>query len=184
MLALPDHRHRHAFDPGGMLAGEGGRCQHLVGRIDMHVILLRGIGKIGDTLHQRIVGARNVHAIVDDVARVGHPLAADDELVFDALAEGIARAAVIAGDTDAAFDGRGEILYLFLLDLRHRHDRNDQRQVVDRRIGEGFGRVFQIDLEPVLLQHVADDMGAFLRLVPAPAAPDDQCLAHSHSSSN
>ena len=40
MVALPNYRHDHPFDPVSMLAGEGGGCQDLIGRIHMHVILL------------------------------------------------------------------------------------------------------------------------------------------------
>ena len=101
--------------------------------------------------------------IVDDVAGMSHPLAADDELVVDGVAEGIAHAAVIAGEADAALDRRGEVLDLFLLDLRHREDRHDQAEIMDRGIGEEPRcRVLDIDLEAVFLEHGLDDFGALL----------------------
>ena len=41
-------------------------------------------------------------AVVDDVAGMGDPLAAAHELVVDAVAEGVAHAAVIAGEANPA----------------------------------------------------------------------------------
>ena len=97
--------------------------------------------------HDRIVGLGDVDAVVDDVAGVGDPLAAAHELVLDALAEGVAHAAVIAGEADAAAHGRREVLDLLLLDLRHGDDRHDRLMSAMRRIGEGLGRVLDVDLE-------------------------------------
>lgn len=53
---------------------------------------------------------------------------------------------------------------------------------MDGGVGKRLGAVFEIDLEAVLLEHGLDDFGALLRLMPAPAAPDDQCFTHSLSS--
>ena len=178
---LPDDRHDDAFDPRRVLAGKKCRGQHLVRRIDMHVVLLGAIGEIVDPLHDRVVAPGDVDAVVDDVAGVGDPLAAAHELVVDRVAEGVAHAAVIAAEPDAASHRLGRGCELLLLDLRHGVDRHDQAQVGDRRVGEGFGRVLDVDLEAFLLEHAADDVGALLGLVPAPAAPDDQCLAHCSS---
>ncbi|ENN84128.1 hypothetical protein RHSP_78414 [Rhizobium freirei PRF 81] len=178
VFALPGNRHDDAVDPIGMIASKGGGGQHLVRRVDMHVILLRRVGEIGDPLHDRVVRARDIDRVVDDVAGMGDPLAADDELILDAFTERVASTAMIAGDADAAFDRGSEVLHLFLLDLRHGDDRHDQAEIVDRGIGEGLGAVFEVDLEAVLFQHVADDMGAFLRFVAAPATPDDKCFTH------
>src|SRR5579863_602604 len=79
---------------------------------------------------------------------MGDPLAAAHELIVDRLSERVAHAAVITGKTDAATHGGRQIVDLFLLDLRHRVDRHDKAHVGDRRICEGFGRVFDITLKP------------------------------------
>ena len=97
--------------------------------------------------HDRVVGPRDVDAVVDDVAGVGDPLAAAHELVFDRLAERVAHAAVIAGEADAAAHGPGEVRHLVLLDLRHRVDRHDQAQVVDARGRRRPRRGLQAHLE-------------------------------------
>src|SRR5271165_755757 len=102
MPALPDDGHHNAGRPRRIFAGKRGGRQNLVRRIDMHVILLGPVRKSGDALHDRIVGPRDVDAIVDDVAGMGDPLTAAHEVVLDALAERVAHAAVIAGETDAA----------------------------------------------------------------------------------
>ena len=118
------------------------------------------------------------NSVVDDAAGMGDPLAAAHELIVDAVAEGVAHAAVIAAEPDAAAHRGSEVLDLLLLDLRHRDDRHDQAHVGDRGVGERFGCIFDIDLEPVLLEHAGDDMRAFFRFVSAPAAPYDERLAH------
>ena len=150
----------------------------------MHVILLGAIGEARNPLHDRIVGLGDVDVIVDDVAGMGDPLAAAHELIVDAVAERVAHAAVIAGEADAASHCGGQVLDLFLFDLRHRDDRHDEAHVGDRRIGEGLGGVFDIDLEVVLLEHLGDDMRALLRLMAAPASPDDERFAHLFLRSN
>ena len=76
VLALPHDRHHHALDPGRVLAGEGGRRQHLVRGIDVHVVLLGAVGEIVDPGHDRIVRPGDVDPVVDDVAGMGDPLAA------------------------------------------------------------------------------------------------------------
>ena len=99
--ALPHHRHHHAFDPWRVLAAEGRGRQHLVGRVDVHVVLLGAVVEVVQPLHHRVVAARDVDAVIDDVARVRDPLAAGHELVVDRIAERIAHAAVKAGHAHA-----------------------------------------------------------------------------------
>src|ERR1700722_1180528 len=56
MLALPDDRHRDAFDPRRMFASEGRGGEHLIRGVDMHVILLGSVRETGRNAgHDRIV---------------------------------------------------------------------------------------------------------------------------------
>ena len=135
-------------------------------------------------MHDRVVGLRDVDPIVDDVAGVGDPLAAAHELIVDAVAERVAHAAVIASEANAASHRCGQVLDLLLFDLGHRDDRHDEAHVRDRRIGEGLGGVFDIDLEVVRLEHLGDDVRAELRLMAAPASPDNERFAHPFLHSN
>ena len=144
----------------------------------MHVVLLGAIVEVPDPLHDRIVRPGDVDAVVDDVAGMGDPLPAAHELIFDRFAEGVAHAAVIARKADAAAHRRGKLVELLFLDLGHRVDGNDQAHVGQAGIREGFCRVLDEDLEVFFLEHAGDDGSALLGLVPAPATPDDQCLAH------
>ncbi len=48
---------------------------------------------------------------------MGDPLPADHELVFHAFAKTVARATMKAGDADAVFNRRRQVLDFFLLDL-------------------------------------------------------------------
>src|ERR1700677_4335271 len=107
-----------------------------------------------------------------------NPLSSAHELVVDALTKGIAHAAVITGEPDPPAHGGSKVLNLLLLDLRHRDDRHDEAHVDDPGIGEGFGRVLDIDLEALAFENLSEDMGALLRLVAAPAAPDNQRFTH------
>src|SRR5262249_32082985 len=129
--AFPHDRHDHALDPVGISTRESRRREDFVRGIDMHVILLRAVVEIADALHDGIVAPRDVDAIIDDVPRMRDPLAAAHELIGDALAEGIAHAAVEAAEPHAALDGPGQVVDLLLLDLRHRVDRDDEAHIGD-----------------------------------------------------
>ncbi len=98
---LPHLGHGHTIDPVGVVATKGGRGQHLVGGIDMHVVLLGMHGEIVDPLGDGIIVISDVDGVVDDIARMSHPLAADHKLVVDTLSERVAHAPVPAGDVDA-----------------------------------------------------------------------------------
>src|SRR6202020_1615157 len=95
-----------------------------------------------------------------------NPLPAAHELGVDALAKGVAHAAVIAGEAYTAAYGGREVLDLLLLDLRHRDDRHDQAHVDDARIGKSFGRVLNIDFEALAFENLGEDMGALFPLQP------------------
>src|SRR6478736_192350 len=99
---LPNHRHDDALDPGRVLAGEGRRGQHLVGGIDMHVILLGPVLEAFEARHDRIIRPGQIDLVVDDVAGMRHPLAATEKLIVDRIAEGIAHAAMMARKADPA----------------------------------------------------------------------------------
>src|SRR5690606_27308937 len=91
---LPHHRHDHVLRPGRVLAGKRRRCQHVDRGVHVHVVLLRRVRKARrNPLHHRIVRLGHVDGVVDDVARMGDPLPADDELVVHRLAERIAHPA-------------------------------------------------------------------------------------------
>ena len=95
----------------------------------MHVVLFGAIVEVVDPGHHRVIGPGDVDPIVDDVAGMRHPLAADHELVFGLVAERVGDAAVIAAEADAALDRGGEVRQLLLVDLRHGQDRHDQAEV-------------------------------------------------------
>ena len=175
---LPDHRHHDTIDPGRVLAGEGRGRQHLVGGIDMHVILLGPVLEALQARHDRIIRLGHVDLVVDDVAGMRHPLAAAEKLIVHRIAERIAHAAVMAGEPDAAPHRRTEIERFRLLDLRHGVDRHDQRQVMDRRIGKRRRRGLDPDLEAFLLQPAPHHRGAEIGIMSRPTAPYNHRLAH------
>src|SRR5690606_26924217 len=109
------------------------------------------------------------------------PLAADDELVVDGIPERIAHAAVMACHADTVLHRLGEVLRVLALDLAHRVDRNDEGQVVNRRVAEHGGVGLHADAEPVLVQPAAIDGCALLRIVTVPPAPYNQCAAHTQA---
>ena len=119
----------------------------------MHVVLLGAVGEARDPLHDRVVRPRHVDAVVDDVAGMRDPLAADHELVFDAFAECVPHAAVMAGKADAACNGRNQICCLLLGDLPHGVDRHHQAEFGERGIGEGFGGVGNATEKPSSSSH-------------------------------
>ena len=56
MAALPHDGHDDVLGPVGMLARERRRRQHLIRRVDVHVVLLGTVVEVPDPLHDRIVG--------------------------------------------------------------------------------------------------------------------------------
>src|SRR4029450_10492223 len=175
----PHHRHHHAVDPRGVLAREGRCRQHVVGGIDVHVILLGAMLEAWDARHDRVVWPGHVDLVVDDAAGMGHPLSPPQELVLDRIAERIAHAAVVAAHADALLHGGAEIERLRLLDLGHGADRHDQRQVMDGRIGERRCLGLDPDAQAFGLQPAADYRGTEVRIMTRPAAPYDHRLAHA-----
>src|ERR1700677_3591590 len=107
-----------------------------------------------------------------------NPLSPAHELVVDALAKGVAHAAVITGEPHAAAYGGGKVLDLLLLNLRHCDDWHDKAHVDDPGIGECLRCVLDIDFEALAVEHLREDMGALFRLMAAPSAPDNQRFAH------
>ena len=145
----------------------------------MHVILLGAIGKAsGQPAHHRIGWSGYVDAIIDDVAGMRDPLAAHHELIFGGVAKRVAHAAVIAGKANAAAHRLLKIGQLAVFNLRHRVDRHDQTEFTKLWVREGRRRGLGPDVKPFLAQHFADNRGALLGLVAAPAAPYDQRVAH------
>src|ERR1700679_2619557 len=107
-----------------------------------------------------------------------NPLAAAHKLVVDALAKGVAHAAVITGEPHAVAYGGGKVLDLLLLNLRHCDDWHDKAHVDDPGIGECLRCVLDIDFEALAFEHLREDMGALFRLMAAPSPPDNQHFAH------
>jgi len=177
--ALPCHRHHAALDPGGMLTAKGGGGQHLVRRVYVHVVLLGMHVEIAQPGHDGVLRLDDLHIVIDDPARVGHPLAAYHELVLGVVAEGIAHAAVPAGDPDASLDGIEEPLLLLAGDGAHGPRRDHQVQGghlvrIQIRI-QGVGDLHSIAR---ILQEGRKDIHTLLGLVAEPPAPHHQCLFH------
>jgi hypothetical protein len=85
---------------------------------------------------------------------------------------------MLPGWAGAFADSLGQVRHFLLLDLRHGEDRHDEAHRGELRTGKGTGRVFQVDLKTLVLQHAGHDSGALLRLVAMPAAPHDECFTH------
>ena len=74
----------------------------------MHVILLGAMLETAwEARHDRILGFGHVDLVVDDVAGMGDPLAAAEELIIHRLPEGVAHTAMMAGDARRRLLHRG-----------------------------------------------------------------------------
>src|ERR671911_2134478 len=122
-LSLPDDGYYVALDPGYVLSREGGGREDLVGRVDVHVVLLGVHVEVFEAGGYGVFVVYDVDFVVDDVAGVGDPLASHHELVVDTLAERVGHAAVPAGEADAALYGPAQSFLLLVRDLPHRPDR-------------------------------------------------------------
>ena len=109
-----------------MLAGEGGRRQHLIGRVDMHVILLGMHLKIVYAGRNRVIVVGDVDGIVNDIAWMRHPLAAYHPLVGSIVAEGIRHAAMPTTQPHTAANCIEQPFFLFSGNRAHRPDWHDQ----------------------------------------------------------
>jgi hypothetical protein len=162
-----------------VLATECGRRQHLVARVDVQVVLLGAHHEVLQPRHDRIVRSLDGDEVIDDVPGMRHELTAHHELVGRAAAEGVAHAAMPAGEADAALDRPDQAPLLFLRELPHRPHRHDQIEFGQRvLVGENRERVRPQDLVAGGLEVACGDLGERRGLVSLPAAMENQCSFH------
>src|SRR3954451_15317336 len=77
----PGHWHNGSSDPCCVLAAEGRRGKHFDRWIDMHKILLAMHGEIIQAPGNWVFVVGDINCIVDNIAGMGYPLAADHELI-------------------------------------------------------------------------------------------------------
>src|ERR671911_2976333 len=170
-LSLPDDGYYVALDPGYVLSREGGGREDVVGRVDVHVVLLRVHAEIFQARRYGVFVVYDCDLVVDDLAGVGHPLASHHELVVDAVAERVGHAAVPAGEPDPALYGPAQALHLLVRDLPHRPDRDYEvkgSHLLPIEVGVEGGR--DLHLVPFILQDGREHGGALLGLVALPTA--------------
>ena len=132
--------HRHQAPPGNQL-----RQRYELPQIVDHPGKRRkqNIQDSEGQVFNRRLRIGDVDVVIDDPARMGHPLASDHELVFDGLAMGVAEAAVPAGQADAALHRLLEVPLLLRLDVGHGEDVDDEierLQLGEIEVGiEGMG---------------------------------------------
>ena len=105
MPSFPNNWHFRPCYPGSVFSGESGGRKHVVIRIDVHVILFRPVIEIVQSGGDWIGMIHDIHAVINDVARMRNKLAAGHELVIRTVTEAVAHAAVKSGQTGAGFDG-------------------------------------------------------------------------------
>ena len=67
----------------------------------------------------RIVMVRNLNHVVNDVARMGHPLPANHELVLNSIAKCVGRTPMPASEAGSAVDRVQQAAELFVADRAH-----------------------------------------------------------------
>src|SRR5215218_5107590 len=182
-LTLPDDGYYVALDPGYVVSREGRSREDLVGRVDVHVVLLGVHAEIFQARGYGIFVVNDVDLVVDDLAGMGHPLASHHELVVDAVAERVGHAAVPTGEPDPALYCPAQTLLLLVRDLPHRPDRDREVEgshLLPIQVGVEGGR--DLDLVASLLQDRREDGGTLLGFVALPAAADEERGLHTASS--
>ena len=174
MPPFPDNGHLNAFDPGTVIAGKRGRCQHPVAWVDVHVVLFRHVVKVLDPGRDRIISIDDVDPIRDDVPRMGNPLAARHELVVRICSKTISHPSVIPSQANAGLHGDTQVLRFRIGNCSHRIDRHNQIEPSQIRVGECTRFVFLRDTEAVLDQELLNDLSAPFGLMAFPSTPDDQ----------
>ncbi|EGE57257.1 hypothetical protein RHECNPAF_4460027 [Rhizobium etli CNPAF512] len=180
-MALEDNRHHDIAGRRIVCAGEGRGRQDFDSGIVMQVILLRMVVEVGNALHNRIVLAGDRDAEVDNVAGMGDPCDAGDIAERCAFLEGGGKRPVMAGKPEPATHRFDQTKGMIFLKLFASDDRHQQIGFRERRRSEYAEIAGHLDRKAVFAQEIGDDMGALLRLVTLPAAPDDQCLPHSRA---
>ena len=180
----PDDRHIDGLVGAVIISRlrEARRRQNFNGRIDVQVILLAANVKILDSLDDRAgrVSA-DLHGVVDNPARMRHPVGAGHKLPFDVLAEGVAHSAVIAGQSRPGGDGSADVTAQLARQIAPRPDRHNQMQAHEPLgVGKGVERVRDTDLQALVFQNPLKARGDLVRLVSVPAAPYDQRLFFRH----
>ena len=177
---FPHYGHGHTFDPIGVSTVECGGGQNLVHRVYMHVVLLRGIGERRDAFHDGVIRPRYIHAIVDDIAGVGDPLAARHELIFSLIAERIAHQPVHSGQTYTAPHRSAEIFYFWRFNRAHGDHGHDERKIAYRQIGKCLRTRRNMHGKTVAFQKFFRDSGRAFWRVALPATPTNKGLLLRH----
>ncbi len=102
-----------------MLAAESGGRQYLYIGVNVHVILFRFNFEIFYPFGYQIVVVGNFNGIIDYIARMCYPLAANHILIFGILAERIAKASMDSCQSDTSFNGFEQTFFLLLADFSH-----------------------------------------------------------------
>ena len=142
----------------------------------MQVVLLGVHAEITQTGRDRVLTIGDLDRVVDDVAGVGDPLPADHELVLGAAAEGVGHPPVPAGNSGPAGNGVEQTAELLLADLALRPDRHDEIGLPQQvRIEIDVECLANGHLEAIVPQDTGEERRALVRLMPLPAARDQQC---------
>ena len=150
--------------------------------IDVHVILLGAVLEAWDARHDRIVRPGHVDLVVDDVAGMGDPLAAAQELVVDRIAERIAHAAVMAARCRRRRCTAAQRLSASAFSI---FDMVQIGTISDRSWMAGSANAAVVvstrTSKPSAFSQPRIYRGTEVRVVTRPAAPYDHCLAHAAS---
>ena len=93
-------------------------------------------------------------------------LPAHEPLVSEVVAEGVARAAVHAGEPGAGADRRLDVVPMLALEPAHRPVRDDEVHFLQvRGVRQRLHRLVELDIDAVLRQAVAEHLGRLDRVV-------------------
>ena len=113
--------------------------------------------------------ADNIHAVVDDIAGMRHPLPADHELVFGIVAEGIGHATVPTAQPDPALDRIQQPFFLIIRNRPHCPDRHNQVKFAKfLRVQKNIQSICQLCAVPFCLEAGGEYPGRQLWLVAIP----------------
>jgi len=145
----------------------------------VHVVLFRVHPKVFKPAGNGIVSVDDVDRIIDDAARMRHPLAAYHKMIACIVAKRVRLSAVPPAKSHPAGNGVEQPLFLFSRDRTHGYGLDDQ-------IVLGHTILIQIGVEcialcnfvPFFFEKGNKDILGLFGFVTGPSAPDKQCFFH------
>lgn len=176
---FPNNRHYHAINPVQVAVIERGGGENFVGGVNVHIVLLAVHGKVFQSGGDGIVGAGDLYGVVNEIARMGHPLPADHKLIFGVIAKRVSHAPMPSGEPHPRANRVEQAFFLLRRDGAHGPDLGDEGiRLHFFGVEVSVEGVGDFDFVPLFAEEGGKNVNAFLGFVAFPAAPNHKSFFH------